>query len=77
MITAGTTPPESPCLTNQFSCTGGCVPLRALCDGPSDCPNAEDEKSCSKLAKKYCKVLIFMSANFSELKSAKLNIYKI
>ena len=46
---ARTTPPQSLCLANQFSCTDGCVPLVAFCDGSRDCSNGEDEQSCSKL----------------------------
>ncbi|KAE8631853.1 hypothetical protein XENTR_v10001329 [Xenopus tropicalis] len=37
------------CLTNQFQCMdGACIPALWLCDGDKDCPNGEDEVSCSK-----------------------------
>ena len=35
------------CSPNEFQCdNGSCIPSVYLCDGHSNCPNAEDERSC-------------------------------
>lgn len=36
------------CAADEFKCGQWevCVPLRARCDGPADCPRAEDEAGC-------------------------------
>ena len=37
----------------HFGCNGKCLEYRFLCDGIPDCPNATDEKNCSKYHKYY------------------------
>lgn len=41
--------PDSTCLSSEIRCQdGACVPYAAWCNQMIDCPDASDEKNCSK-----------------------------